>query len=82
MVRLNLALDSDTFASIDRQAKRSGTRRAAVARSLIREAIEARARRERMRALAADYAADRKDSDSLLAELESGQVDLIADEEE
>ena len=77
MARLNLTLESDTSAQLERQARKAGTQRAAFARSLLVAALAERDAGERRRKLAADYAAGREDARALLAELESGQTELI-----
>jgi hypothetical protein len=83
MERLNLTLDGDTLIALERHAKRQGRPRAALARELIREALQAREARERKRRLARDYAAARSDAALLLSELEAAQIELLdADEQE
>jgi metal-responsive CopG/Arc/MetJ family transcriptional regulator len=80
MERLNLTLDDDTARTLERHARRAGTRRASLARALLREALARRDALERRRKLAADYAADRDDAADLLADLEGGQLELIDEE--
>lgn len=77
MNRLNLTLDHDTASALERYSRRGGKPRATLARELIREAIEQREARERLRQLARDYAAGRDDSAELLADLEVLQLDLL-----
>ncbi len=77
MARLNLTLDTDTSRRLDWHAKKARTPRAALARSLLIVALEQRDAAERRRKLAADYAAGRKDTRALLADLEAGQTELI-----
>jgi len=54
--------------------------RAALAREILREGIARREEIARRRKLAADYAADRRDAASLLADLESAELDLLSDD--
>ena len=75
--RLNLTLDRDTAARLDAHASRAGVRRAAVARTLLREALDRREVAERRRKLAADYAAERGSARELLRDLERGELDLL-----
>ena len=79
MSRLNLTLDEDTFERLGRHAKKAGAQRATLARSLLREALERRESAERRRKLAADYAADQKDTRTLLRELETGELELLVE---
>lgn len=80
MERLNLTLDPDTSKALDRHARRQGTPRATMARALLREALARRDAVERQRQLARDYAAGRSDARAVLADLESAQLDLLADD--
>jgi metal-responsive CopG/Arc/MetJ family transcriptional regulator len=82
MMRLNLTLDSDTSTRLERHAKRTGTRRATLARQLLREALVHREMEERRRKLATDYAAGRRDATALLEEHEAPQYEVMGDEEE
>jgi hypothetical protein len=75
MERLNLTLDSHTSERLSRHAKREGTPRAAYARGILREALEAREALARKKKLAADYAAGRADARRLLKELEAPQLE-------
>jgi hypothetical protein len=75
MPRLNLTLDEDTFGRLTRHAKGQGGRRAALARRILREGLDAREARDRRRKLAADYAAGRPDARELLEHLERPQLD-------
>jgi hypothetical protein len=79
--RLNLTLDDVTFRELERHAKRTGEKRAAVARALILEGLERRSRQEQKRRLAEDYAAGRSDAREVLQDLELAQMDLVDDEE-
>lgn len=81
MERLNLTLDESTSLALQRHAERRGLGRAALARELIREAIEQREARERHRKLAMDYVSGREDAAELLAELEAPQFDLLDEDE-
>ena len=81
MGRVNLTLDEDTHARLERHAKRLGQPQAAAARELIREALARREARERTRKIAADYAAGRRDAEGLVRELEQAQLELLVDEE-
>jgi ribosomal protein L25 (general stress protein Ctc) len=77
VARLNLTLDQDTFARLEKHARESRTRRATLAKTLIQEALEGREAARRRRKLAADYAAERDDARDLLRELEAGQLELL-----
>lgn len=77
MARLNLTLDADTFSRLVRHARDAGARRASLARTLLREALERREALARRRKLAADYAADRDDVRAALEELEPGELELL-----
>jgi hypothetical protein len=77
MARLNLTLDPDTSSRLDRHARRAGTRRASLARELLREALARREALERRRQLAADYTAGRADARKVLADFEAAQLDLL-----
>ena len=76
MARLNLTLDADTDARLGRSARRAGTPRAALARTLLVAALDRQDEAERRRKLALDYTAGREDARALLADLEAGQVEL------
>jgi metal-responsive CopG/Arc/MetJ family transcriptional regulator len=80
MERINLTLDDDTAKWLEKHARQAGTRRATLARELLREGLARREAVERRRQLAADYAADRSDAADLLAELETGQLELLDEE--
>lgn len=77
MARLNLTLDADTFARLDRHAKRQGARRASLARRILREGLAAREAHQRRKRLAADYAAGRPDARELLRDLEARQLECL-----
>jgi len=62
---------------LEKHARQAGTRRATLARKLLREAIARREAAERQRKLAADYAAERGSTRELLRELEAGQLELL-----
>jgi len=81
MSRLNLTLDPDTSAQLERHAKAHGTRRAAIAREILREGLARREELERRKRLASDYAAGRADARELLANFESAQLELLGDED-
>jgi hypothetical protein len=81
MARVNLTLDEETFAELERYTRLLGKPRATLARELLHEALFRRRAAERRRQLAADYAADRADARALLKDLESAQLELMADEE-
>ncbi|MBK6692218.1 MAG: hypothetical protein IPG50_08430 [Myxococcales bacterium] len=80
MARVNLTLDDDTKSWLDRHAKPD--RRAALARTLIREAIDRREALARRKKLAADYAAGRADSRGLLEDFEAGSLEVLGLEED
>ena len=77
MARVNLTLDDDTKAWLERHAKPE--RRAALARSLIREGIARREAIARRKKLAADYAAGR--TDKVIGSFEVGSLELLGDED-
>ena len=77
MERLNLTLDENTSNALERHAERHGQARAALARELIREALQQREARERQQKLARDYAAGRADAAALLADMEAAQLELL-----
>ncbi len=79
MNRLNLTLDADTASALERHSRRGKMPRAAVARELIREAIQQREARERLQRLAKDYASGRADAADLLADMEVAQLELLED---
>jgi len=81
MARVNLTLDKETFAELDRHTKLLGKPRATLARELLHEALASRRAASRRRQLAADYAAGREDARALLRDLESAQLELMDDEE-
>jgi metal-responsive CopG/Arc/MetJ family transcriptional regulator len=81
MARINLTLDRDTYAELEEHVARAKKPRARVVKELLVEALsrhKARARRER---LAHDYAAEREDARKTLGDLESGQLELLGDED-
>lgn len=75
MERLNLTLDDDTSERLARHAKRAGSPRAAYARGILREALDAREALERRKKLAADYVAGRADAQKLLKDFEGAQIE-------
>jgi len=77
MARLNLTLDRDTYAELDRQAKRLRKPRARVVKDLVCEGLARRSTVERRAKLAQDYAAGRADARALLKDLEQAQLDLM-----
>ena len=77
MPRLNLTLDVDTLQALNRHARKAKAPTAAVARRLLRQAIEREEAREQARKLARDYAAGRADARDLLDDLEQAQLDLL-----
>ncbi|HEV3189899.1 MAG TPA: hypothetical protein VGY54_05345 [Polyangiaceae bacterium] len=77
MNRVNLTLDDDLASALKRYSGRAKRPQAAVARELIREAIQQRDARERLQQLARDYAAGRDDAAALLSELEVSQLELL-----
>ena len=79
MARLNLTLDADTSFWLERHA--GAERRAALARTLIREGIARREALARRRKLSADYAAGRADGRAVLRELELGSLEVLGDED-
>ena len=81
MARINLTLDRDTYAELDRHAKRAGKPRARVIRDMLAEGLARHAQRERRQVLARDYAAGRADARTLLKDLEAPQLDLLDDED-
>lgn len=77
MARLNLTLDPDTLAALNRHARKEHKPTAAIARALLRKAIAREEASERARKLARDYTEGREDAAKLLEELESPQLDLL-----
>ena len=80
MSRLNLTLDSDTLAWLERHASSAKMAVASLARQLVKEAVEQRDRTERLRKLASDYAAGRDDAKDILRDLESAQLAGLLDD--
>ncbi len=76
MARLNLTLDDDTARSLEKHARKAGSRQATLARQILREGLARREALERRRKLAKDYAAGRTDA-SELADLETAQLELM-----
>jgi hypothetical protein len=66
---------------LEKRAAKAGSPRAALARELLREALDRRDAVERARRLAADYTAGRSDARKLLDDLEGGQLELLGDED-
>ena len=81
MPRLNLTLDDDTFARLDRHAKRQGARRAGLARRILCEALDSREALERRKTLAAAYTAGRRDARQLLGQLKVPQLEWFDEED-
>lgn len=79
MTRVNLTLDDDTFNRLERHAKGTGKARSAVARELLIDALDRLERLTRRRRLARDYALGREDDASLIAQIETAQVELADD---
>ncbi len=77
MARLNLTLDNDTFDRLDQYAQGAGRARSAIARELLVEALNRIDRHARLKRLARDYAQGRDDVQSLLSDLEAGQLELL-----
>lgn len=80
MPRLNLTLDSDTFSRLDKHARKEGAQRATLAKRLLREGLAARDRKARLKKLAEDYAADRRDARELLEDFELPQLEILGEE--
>ncbi len=81
MARINLTLNRDTYAELEKHVKKSGKPRARVVKELLAEALQVRAARERRQRLARDYTAGRRDARALLSGVEAGQLDLLGDED-
>ena len=77
MARLNLTLSDDTFERLCELADAQNQTRAGFARQLLLTALHRIDRRQRMEQLARDYAEARSDTDTLLAEISLGQLDLL-----
>lgn len=77
MARLNLTLDNDTLNRLAQYAQAEGRARSAIARELLIEALNRIDRVRRLERLARDYAQDRDDAELLLADLETGQLELL-----
>ncbi|MGC4120388.1 MAG: hypothetical protein QM765_38560 [Myxococcales bacterium] len=82
MARVNLTLDQVTFDKLSREAKACKAPPAAMARTLLREALERRGDLARRKKLAEDYSSGRDDARELLAELQDPQLELLSDEED
>ncbi len=80
MSRLNLTLDPDTLAWLERHAARERLAVAALARRLLQEAVDQHETLARRRKLAADYAAGRDDVREVLSELERPQLEGLLDD--
>ena len=80
MARLNLTLDEETWRRLDECARRSGERRASLARRLLKEALGRRDVLERRKKVARDFAAAGSHDVDLLRALEEGQLDLLDDD--
>lgn len=80
MSRLNLTLDRDTLAWLERHAAKEKVAIASLARRLLHEAVEEREAIARRRKLAQDYAAGRGDVAELLRDLEQPQLEGLLDE--
>jgi hypothetical protein len=81
MARLNVTLDRNTYAQLERHAKRLGKPRAKVVKDILCEGLAKRTAADRRKKLARDYVAGRADARALLKDLESPQLDLLGDEE-
>lgn len=77
MARLNLTLDGDTLSRLDQYAQGEGRARSAIVRDLLIGALDRIERRARLEKLARDYAQGREDAESLLADFEVGQLELL-----
>jgi predicted transcriptional regulator len=77
MARLNVTLDNDTFNRLAQYAQGEGRARSAIARELLIEALSRIDRLGKLERLARDYAQGRDDAESLLADLEAGQLELL-----
>ncbi len=80
MARLNLTLDDDTHNHLKSHARRLSVPASALARQLLREALDRCARDERARRWADGYQAARQDTRELLADMEGAQTELLGDE--
>ena len=80
MARLNLTLDDDTFAALERDAHRERARLATYATRLLKEALERRERERRWRTWEDAYRAGAADDRRLLADMEGAQLDVVGDE--
>ena len=80
MTRLNLTLDRETYAALERHAKRLGKPRARVVKEILAEGLARRDAAARRKKLAVDYLAGRADVRALLKDLESSQLELMDDE--
>ena len=82
MARVNLTLDKESSERLLRHAKRLGCPQATVAGQLVREGLGRLDSRERLQRLAKDYAAGRADAREAMAELQSGQLEAMGEEED
>ena len=80
MARLNLTLDDDTYAELEKHAKKLRTPRARLVKEILSEGLARRSAAERQRKLARDYAAGRADARALLKDWETSQLEMMDDE--
>ena len=80
MTRLNLTLDRETYAALERHAKRLGKPRARAVKEILTEGLARREAAAPRKKLAADYLAGRADARALLKDLESSQLELMDEE--
>lgn len=81
MARVNLTLDVDTYAALERHAKQARARRATLIREILREGLARRDALAQRKKLAKDYATGRSDARKLLKDLEAAQLELLDDEQ-
>lgn len=81
VARLNLTLDDDTLAALNREARQAGVRVATHARLLLAEAVARHQLLQRRRVWAEAYQADRADASKLVADLEPATFELLGDED-
>lgn len=80
MARLNLTLDDDTFATLERDARRERSQLSTFARRLLKEALEQRERERRWREWEDAYRRGASEDRRLVRDMEAGQLDGIGDE--
>lgn len=83
MARLNLTLDQATYDWLGKQARKTRSKRAALARKLLQESLQRAEAQERARSLARAYASlNDPQVRELQRDLELGTLDLLGSEDD